>query len=485
MFQSNSKYFVKETIASTDTVGDTFKISTDFELGLDLETGSEIVSFILKNGTQIERFEITATGWVATIVLRGLSQSATATANVLLQKQWTDGTIAYVAALAYDILDKQGDTMTGALRFSGTTHQGIAPISLTTVQRLALSLASWDTAVVRDTTLGGYYIWDGGAWYPLASGSTQPNASATVAGKIEIATTAESKAGTNVGGTGAFVSVLPSDIAANEQSGTFVTATDVGGDDTYVWVFTPAIDAYTIGQEVTIIVTTPNTWACTADLGPGPKNIKDIYGNDPITGDVNGMVRLKYDGTNLVLLNTTSSSTDRKGVIKTSTNATTITGTATDEAVTPATLAATKSGCVAKNAGAVTLTTSPVLFPFNAEDFDTDTYHDTVTNNSRLTVPTTGKYELAFNGELASSTTGDYYAYISLKKNGTILFTRTTSVYTAGGGGFATIGFSYFVSAAATDYFEIEISKSSATPTMAFDGGGNAAGSTYFMIKKF
>ena len=55
---------------------------------------------------------------MATIVKRGLTQSGTETESVGLQKQWTDGTIAYVTALAFDIFDKQGDTMTGNLAFS-------------------------------------------------------------------------------------------------------------------------------------------------------------------------------------------------------------------------------------------------------------------------------------------------------------------------------------------------------------------------------
>ena len=56
--------------------------------------------------------EITATGGTATIVNRGITQSGTRTTDVNLQKQWNDGTIAYVSALAFDLVDKQGDTMT-------------------------------------------------------------------------------------------------------------------------------------------------------------------------------------------------------------------------------------------------------------------------------------------------------------------------------------------------------------------------------------
>lgn len=70
MMISNAKYYIKSTISSTQADGTTFLLSTDTELGQNLETGSTPVSMVLKNGTQIERFEITATGGVGTIVKR-------------------------------------------------------------------------------------------------------------------------------------------------------------------------------------------------------------------------------------------------------------------------------------------------------------------------------------------------------------------------------------------------------------------------------
>jgi hypothetical protein len=42
---------------------------------------------------------------------------------------------------------------------------------------------------------------------------------------------------------------------------------------------------------------------------------------------------------------------------------------------------------------------------FNSERFDTDTIHDTVTNNSRLTCKTAGKYQITGNIEWAASPT--------------------------------------------------------------------------------
>lgn len=150
----------------------------------------------------------------------------------------------------------------------------------------------------------------GGAWVQRATGAT-PNASTTVAGKKEDATSAESIAGTDVWGTGATLSVLPSDIAKNTQSGTFTYGTDSGGDDAYVITLTPALTVYTTGQELKAKMTTANTGACTIDFWPWAKSVKLLNGNDPSDGDIaSGKVHVfVYDGTNLILQNPTTTPT--------------------------------------------------------------------------------------------------------------------------------------------------------------------------------
>ena len=118
-------------------------------------------------------------------------------------------------------LDDTGGTMTGLLQFSGTTHAGIKLLSLTTVQRDALSASNG--MIIYNSTTGELNQYIGGAWSAVAAGSTQPTASTTVAGKVEIATSAQSIAGTDTGETGALLDVLPSDIAKNIQSATFIS----------------------------------------------------------------------------------------------------------------------------------------------------------------------------------------------------------------------------------------------------------------------
>ena len=154
--------------------------------------------------------------------------------------------------------------------------------------------------ITADGVFTDYIGW---AWTNRATGTT-PNASTTVAGKVEIATTAESQAGTDTWGTGASLSVLPSDIAKNIQSATFVYGADVGGDDTYVVALTPTLTTYTTGQTLTMKVSTANTWACTVDFWPWAKSIKMPDWSDPINGAVSGIVQVTYDGTNFVLSST-------------------------------------------------------------------------------------------------------------------------------------------------------------------------------------
>ena len=174
--------------------------------------------------------------------------------------------------------------------------------SYTTTNRDLISAVNG--MVIYNSTTGELNQYSSGAWSAISSGSTQPNASATVAGKVEIATTAQSVAGTDTGETGALLSVLPSDIAKNIQSGTFVYAASSDITDTYTATLAPAPTAYTTGMKVRVKFTTANTGACSLNLNSlGAKNIKLIDGTDPLDGDIaaSGIYEFVYDGTNMVL----------------------------------------------------------------------------------------------------------------------------------------------------------------------------------------
>jgi len=79
-------------------------------------------------------------------------------------------------------------------------------------------------------------------------------------------------------------------------------AADSVGTDAYAITITPAITAYSAGQEFTFNAGTANTGACTLNVsGLGAKTIKKNVSTDLETGDIllNQIVTVVYDGTNM------------------------------------------------------------------------------------------------------------------------------------------------------------------------------------------
>lgn len=231
MFQSNSRYYLKSSISASATAGSTFNMSTDFELGLTLETGTDTVSVVLKNATQIERMEITATGGVATIVKRGLDQSSSKVQVTALKKSWSDGTVMYVAALASDMMDVDKTSGTATVSsdtdFSGyfrATGRERIPVFADSTARDAV-YTSPNTGDVCVVTGVGEQYYEGGSWHTLGVGTPTPNASDTVAGKVETATNAEMSALADVGGTGANLHPLPSQVMKSTSLSATSTST--------------------------------------------------------------------------------------------------------------------------------------------------------------------------------------------------------------------------------------------------------------------
>ena len=174
-------------------------------------------------------------------------------------------------------------------------------MELTTIERDALTNVPNGGLAIYNTTLGQTQWREGGSWVSNASGGSVPNASPTVAGKVEKATSAESQAGTDTGGTGAENFVAPSDIAANEQNQQFSHAVDSVGTDAYAITLTPAIAAYADGQQFTFEAGTANTGACTLNVNAkGAKAIKKKNDQDLETGDIEAgqKVLVSYDLTN-------------------------------------------------------------------------------------------------------------------------------------------------------------------------------------------
>jgi len=191
---SNLTFFVKSTLTIASWTGATFNISNDNELDASIELPTE-TSIVLKNDTQLERMTITATWWVATIVLRGLKQEDSEVEDANLKKQWSDWDAWYVTQLAFDIIDKWEDntfawtqTFTD-IDFTWITTGGLKVKELTTTQRDAITNV-WEWMIIKNSTTWvlNQYIW--GAWSDFATWSVV-NASEAVAGKWEVSTDAE------------------------------------------------------------------------------------------------------------------------------------------------------------------------------------------------------------------------------------------------------------------------------------------------------
>ena len=84
-------------------------------------------------------------------------------------------------------------------------------------------------------------------------------------------------------------------------------------------------------------------------------------------------------------------------------------------------------------AGGATSINSGAVIAFNSENFDTDGFHDTVTNNSRITIPVglAGKYLIG--GSFIASNSNNNSAQIRL--NGTSIVQSGSQPYTTADGG--------------------------------------------------
>ena len=95
-----------------------------------------------------------------------------------------------------------------------------------------------------------------------------------------------------------------------------------------------------------------------------------------------------------------------------------------------------------------------VKIPWDAENFDTDAYHSTSTNNTRITIPSGkgGYYQV--NVSTQWSTFNEAIVRIGLYKNNSLI-TQNSSTKTTSFRGFYT--YSHIFSLAATDYLEIAV----------------------------
>jgi hypothetical protein len=100
--------------------------------------------------------------------------------------------------------------------------------------------------------------------------------------------------------------------------------------------------------------------------------------------------------------------------------------------------------------------TASAAVAWDAEDYDTDGFHDNAINNTRLTVPAgVGKVRLAARIRNASMT-ADTWISASISKNGSVAYTGSAGMTTQGGLTVPTVSVSTpVISVASNDYFEV------------------------------
>jgi hypothetical protein len=113
--------------------------------------------------------------------------------------------------------------------------------------------------------------------------------------------------------------------------------------------------------------------------------------------------------------------------------------------------APTFSGCFLTKSASQSVTTHNVYvaLTFDLETYDTNSYHSTVTNTSRITVPNAGYYRFTFNTLVSTI----YLYRFGFFKNGAQLNTGFGYAIPQSGGG--VVNASIDVSLAANDYVEI------------------------------
>ena len=137
-------------------------------------------------------------------------------------------------------------------------------------------------------------------------------------------------------------------------------------------------------------------------------------------------------------------------------------------------------GCRLYKTGAQTISNATTTaMTWNAEVFDTDSFHDNVTNNSRITIPSGkgGKYTVGAQWTWAGNTTSFRIAYFTVNgaQDKEAYSTRDPSVYS----GRANYVLQDVLSLSAGDYVELKCYQNSGG-NLNIEGGNYSNGATLF-----
>lgn len=128
---------------------------------------------------------------------------------------------------------------------------------------------------------------------------------------------------------------------------------------------------------------------------------------------------------------------------------------------TPATSGFVGVSCYKSSAQSIANNTW-VTATFDSEDFDTDGFHSTTTNTSRITIPSgkAGKYLIIYYVAFASNSTGPRFMG-QILKNGTDL--KYAPVIAAASGDSTRLTSSFVTTLAVSDYIEMQVRQDSGT----------------------
>ena len=118
------------------------------------------------------------------------------------------------------------------------------------------------------------------------------------------------------------------------------------------------------------------------------------------------------------------------------------------------------SGCRVTKGTPGNFPTSNTAVTFDTEDYDTDAYHDTGSNTSRLTAPTTGYYVV--DAALDAVGGDNHWFYIFFRVNGSGLPSPLVRPHCGSDGSGYGWNLSHPMSLTATDYVEMILNSSDA-----------------------
>lgn len=120
------------------------------------------------------------------------------------------------------------------------------------------------------------------------------------------------------------------------------------------------------------------------------------------------------------------------------------------------------------------------ILAFDTESIDRTTFHDNVTNNSRLTIPSTGYYEVSCSVQYLEAAAAGIQRKVELALNGANM--KDWMAKKGAVGDYVGIHASMILSLTAGDYLELKMYQDSGS-TVAVQGAGSLTNDPYFGIK--